>query len=133
MPIAFWREDYRTGNDLVDQQHLHLFDLVNGLHDAMLTGKGQSLLAQTLEELVQYTHEHFATEEALMLDRHYPGYAEHKEQHILLTAQVVDLAQKYKDGEVAIGIELSQFLTDWLIHHIKGEDLKLFRYFRGEG
>ncbi|MEY2979256.1 MAG: bacteriohemerythrin [Prochlorotrichaceae cyanobacterium] len=131
MPIAFWREDYRTGNELVDQQHLHLFDLVNALHDAMLAGEGKDLLAKTLDELAQYTHEHFSTEEALMLERHYPDYAEHKEQHVILAGQVVDLVHKYQSGEIAIGIELSQFLTDWLIHHIKGEDLKLFRYLRG--
>lgn len=130
MPIAYWREEYRTGNDRIDEQHQHLFNLVNTLHDAMLQGYGWDVLRGTLGELIQYTIEHFQMEEMLMELSKYPGLLEHRRKHNDLKQQVETLQHKLNSNQQFLTIEVSHFLTEWLIHHIKGEDQKMIRYFR---
>ncbi len=130
MKLAFWRPEYETGFKPVDEQHKHLFDIINRLHNAMSEGHGNDVLKETLDELIQYTVEHFSMEEKLMREYEYPGYEEHKGVHDQLTKQVKDIAQKFENGERFVTVELSHFLTKWLIHHIKGQDQKMIRFFR---
>jgi len=66
MPIAFWRDEYCTGDPIIDRQHQELFRIVNKLHDAMLEGHGSDVLGSTLDELTTYTNEHFDYEESRM-------------------------------------------------------------------
>jgi len=40
MPLV-WDDSLRTGVLLVDNQHQELFRQINGLHEAMLQGKGE--------------------------------------------------------------------------------------------
>ena len=130
MKIAFWRSEYETGFSPVDQQHQHLFEIINRLHEAMLTGHGRGVLEETLDEMIHYTIEHFATEEKLMLQTNYPFYAEHKEIHDQLTQEVKEIGEKVANHEHLVTVELSHFLTQWLIHHIRGQDLKMIRFYR---
>lgn len=130
MPIAYWRDEYRTGNAQVDEQHIMLFRIVNSLHDAMLRGEGRSVLRRTLDDLITYTLEHFAIEEKLMLEHHYPDYPEHKARHEELKAKVSVLLEKFDHENCFLTLEVSHFLTDWLIHHIKGSDQKMIKFFR---
>ena len=129
MPLAYWRDEYRTGNSLVDDQHQKLFQIVNRLHDAMLQGHGRDVLKKTLNNLTHYTLEHFKTEEQLMLTHAYPHYDEHKSRHEELKTKVLSLIANFEVSS-SLAIEVSHFLTEWLIHHIKGEDQKMIRYMR---
>lgn len=95
-----------------------------------MKGHGKELIQETLEEMVDYTVEHFATEEKLMVEQDYPNYPEHKNVHDRLTKQVKEMADKFANGDRFVTIELSHFLTQWLIHHIKGQDQKMIRFFR---
>ncbi len=130
MTIAYWHEEYCTGNPLVDQQHQNLFKIVNSLHDAMMQGKGKQRLKETLDELIKYTVEHFVTEEKLMLQYNYPYYRDHKRKHDELTAQVSNLAAEFDEGNLLLNAEVLHFLNEWLIHHIKGEDLAMINFIR---
>lgn len=130
LAFAHWNEEYTTGNQKVDEQHKHLFEIINKLHDAMKKGHGRDVLKKTLDELIKYTIQHFITEEMLMLSKHYPNYREHKQIHQDLTHKVKDLRAKFDEGHVNINIELLHFLNQWLAHHIKGEDFKMIQYFR---
>lgn len=130
MPIAYWREEYACGFTQIDEQHKMLFQVINTLHDAMLQGEGRQVLKKTLQELIEYTLEHFETEESLMLTHNYPEYDAHVKRHRELTTDVLQLAEKFEQNQAFLTVELSHFLTDWLIHHIKGEDRKMIKFFR---
>lgn len=130
MTIAYWHEEYCTGNPVVDEQHQNLFKIINTLHDAMMQGKGKNTLKQTLDELIRYTIEHFATEEKLMLQYNYPYYRDHKLKHDELTDKVSNLAEEFTEGNILLNAEVLHFLNEWLIHHIKGEDLAMINYLR---
>lgn len=128
MAIAVWDDSYRTGNITVDNQHQELFRMVNDLHAAIMAGKSKDVVSPTLSKLAKYTVDHFASEEALMQKVNYPGTAQHKQKHVELTTQVKELTEKYTSGKVVLTITLSNFLADWLRHHIKEHDFALVKY-----
>ncbi len=65
-----------------------------------------------------------------MLKYNYPDYEEHKKTHDELTGKVGDIAEKFANGDRFVTIELSHFLTQWLLHHIKGHDLPMIKFFQ---
>lgn len=128
MSIAKWDDSYRTGHNLVDAQHQELFRMVNDLHDAMVANKAREVLMPTLEKLAKYTMEHFRSEEGLMTKISYPAISEHRHKHAELTREVKDLMEKYRSGKAVLSITLSNFLANWLRHHIKEDDMALIKY-----
>lgn len=128
MSFAQWKKEYVTGNQKIDDQHQHLFDIINVLHQAMTEKHGQDVIKKTLNDLLQYTIEHFTTEEMIMLYHHYPNYKEHKERHTNLTNKLKELAIKFEHSTHSINLEVLHLLNEWLAHHIKGEDKKLMKF-----
>ena len=128
MTIIAWDEKYRTGYLDVDKQHQELFRMVNELHEAIVAGKGKELMIKTLDGLAKYVVTHFAVEEKLMIEKKYPGFAEHKAKHDKLKVDAVDMIEKYKSGKLALSITVSRFLGDWIQTHILVEDLKMIRF-----
>ena len=96
-PIAFWQQEYNTGNLQVDGQHQQLFEIVNALHDAVVTRKNVYTMQELLEALANHTTEHFQTEEALMMRVDYPDYDRHKQTHDCLLSKVDNLLLKFRD------------------------------------
>lgn len=132
-PIAFWQQEYSTGNSQVDGQHQQLFEIVNALHDAVVTRKDTYTMQVLLEALANHTIEHFQTEEALMMRVDYPDYDRHKQTHDGLLSKVDNLLLKFRDRNTeAVTTEITQFLTEWLSHHIKGEDKKMIQFFQNQ-
>ncbi|MGE4560064.1 MAG: bacteriohemerythrin, partial [Desulfobulbus sp.] len=120
--LITWNDSIRFGIDSIDRQHHHLVDLINKLHHAMRNRAGKKVLGSTLAELAQYTVEHFQSEEKMMAAAKYPQLEAHKREHEKLVAQVVDFQRRFESGSVTITLDLMNFLSDWLINHIKGVD-----------
>ena len=118
MALLDWNDSYSVRIRAFDEQHRHLFDLLNKLHDAMKSGKSNTVLGPVLQELVRYTTTHFESEEHLMQQHRYPMLSEHRRLHRELAAQVTDFEQKYQAGTVLLGLPLMEFLRSWLTHHI---------------
>ena len=130
MSIITWNDSYNTGHAEVDRQHQELFVMVNVLHQAIIDGKGKEVLGKTLDGLATYVVTHFKTEEGMMVQAKYPGYQVHKAVHDTLTKQAVEIIEGYTSGTSVLSITLSRFLSDWLQHHIDGEDKKMIAFIR---
>lgn len=131
--LAPWRPEYETGYILIDDQHRSLFHSINALHSAMLNGRAEQLLDRTLKSLRSYVTIHFETEQQFMLKYGYPGYLEHKEKHDLLRKEVAQFSQEeHQQNKSKLTINVSHFLTNWLIQHIKNEDQKMITFLRQE-
>ena len=128
-----WNESFINGVSEFDNQHKYLVELVNKLYKGMKLGHGNEDVGKTLDELVEYTGSHFACEEKLMVENQYPDCDSHIKTHRDLVARVVDFQKKFKSGEVTVSLDLLEFLKDWLIDHIKGEDRKYGPFFNGKG
>ena len=124
MPLIEWNNSFSVQNAEMDQQHQHLFGLLNKLHEAMGQGKSKETLPRVFEELVRYTQSHFAAEEALLQKYNYPGFVIHQRQHKDLITQVAELHKKFLAGDFSVSMQTRDFLKDWLAEHIKGSDQK---------
>jgi hemerythrin-like metal-binding protein len=130
--ILEWTPEYSVHVDEIDREHQYQFGLVNRLHDAMLAGRGTEILGTLLAELTKYTMYHFANEEKLMADLHYPKMTAHIEMHEGLRRRVREVETRFDRGEAAITIELMLFLEDWLRNHTMVVDRKLGTFVQAE-
>ena len=133
MPIIDWNNNYSVGVKEIDEQHQKWIGLINKLHDAMSRREGKAVLADILNEVVNYTKTHLAYEEALFEKYGYPEKETHKNIHNKLTQQVLNYQNDYNEGKSVITIEVMNFLKNWLIDHITNTDKKYTEFFNSKG
>lgn len=122
MSLMTWSDKYSVGVQSIDDQHAGLVETLNELHEAMMKGQANVVTGKLLIALVDYTREHFASEEMIMASAKYPGFAQHREKHRDLTRQVEEFVGRYQRGEIRINLQLLNFLSDWLSTHILKDD-----------
>ena len=123
MALFNWTAQYETGIFMVDTQHKKLVDAINTLHDAMKDGKGKEVAEKTINFLVDYTIQHFSSEEGLMKQKNYPDFTNHKLMHDKFIQEVKDIRTKYQAGKI-LPMQVSSILSEWLKNHILGTDKK---------
>lgn len=133
MALMDWNKELSVNVKEIDAQHKKLVDLINQLYDAMKEGKGAVASGKILSDLVKYTVEHFASEEKLMKQHGYPGYAEQRKAHEDLTRQVIDFKSQYDKGSISLTPKLMTFLRGWLSNHILITDKNYTVFFNGKG
>ncbi|MBT3013449.1 MAG: bacteriohemerythrin [Candidatus Thiodiazotropha sp. (ex Lucina aurantia)] len=127
-----WRDDWYLGIDEIDQQHLHLVELINQVADSVMTQNSESnndggamrLVLQLQEE----TRQHFRDEEAFMRNHEYPQVSSHHREHALLQAELSDLIREIEEGKRRLDIETLTSLKYWLIDHVIESDMDIARY-----
>jgi hemerythrin len=130
MAFIIWTDEISV-NDEIDAQHKKLFDIVNELHASVTAGAERSTLANIFNELIDYTINHFQTEERYFVDLSYPDAQVHKKEHDDLTEEVVKLQSQFVEGDLVISFELLDFLYDWLMKHTSESDIKFRRFLEG--
>ncbi|MFA6584197.1 MAG: bacteriohemerythrin [Elusimicrobiaceae bacterium] len=133
MALFNWDTSMSVGVNKFDEHHKKLVDMVNKLHDAMSSGKGNEVIGPILTELVRYTQYHFAEEEKLMTLHQYPDLAKHKAEHVALTKKALELMEQQKKGSIVVTVPVMFFLRDWLTTHIKGTDKKYGPFLNQKG
>jgi hemerythrin len=128
-----WKPEYSVHVTEIDTQHQKLIALMNDLYTAMQTGKGRQFVGEAVGKLAAYTKTHFATEEQLMLSSGYPGYAVHKKEHDEFVAKVGGFQAELQAGKIALTLEISTFLKDWLVRHILESDMNYTKHFNSKG
>ncbi len=128
-----WSDTYSVKIGLIDSQHKNLVNIINELHQAMITGHGKEQLGIILSTLIKYTQFHFKTEEGLMESHQYPEYSCHKTEHDQLTKTVLDFRDKFQRNELGLTTEVMGFLKDWLSKHILGSDKRYAPFLNAHG
>ncbi len=88
MQKMLWKESYKTGVDLIDQQHKQLFDTTENLIKAIREGSDYERKRECIQTIIflkNYIVKHFDDEEKFMASIGYPDIEEHKKIHIRLT------------------------------------------------
>ena len=117
MPIVTWKDEFRVGVALIDEDHKRLVDIINRMHDVLSSGCDGA--ARLCDELIEHTLVHFAHEEQWFDPLNYPRAAQHRRMHDKLKERIV----VYR-ADLERDPSLDKFVqfTDWLTHHIAGED-----------
>ena len=128
MEIFKWSPLFETGLADVDAQHQRLVELLNQLgRDA--DSATPAHIDQALQALAEYTVYHFGCEERIMADdRVAAEHADrHRETHQRFIRQVGEWLERRKSDESISLRQLLEFLANWLIFHILGDDQSLGR------
>lgn len=122
MALITWTEaDYGTKVVICDNEHKTLFDMLNALHELAAAGD-RTAVGNKLDEMINFVVKHFATEERLMQQKGYPGFAAHKAEHDKLVGTCAGLQKQFHAGEAEISQETTAFVKSWLDSHIPGFD-----------
>ncbi len=124
MKLFEWDEKFSVGMKDIDDQHKKLIDMINELSDAMSSGKSKAVMGDILKGLVQYGVVHFDTEEKYFKRYNYENSDEHIKQHEGFKQEATKLLEEYEAGSYKVSLETLIFLKDWVINHIKKQDLQ---------
>ncbi len=130
MPLFFWKKSYEINVPEIDMQHRRLVGLINELSDAMIVKQGHKSIQRVLTGLVDYIQVHFSTEEEAMQRINYPSLYEHRQEHLNLTSQVLDIEERYNFDNDLDSQEALNFLCDWLKTHIIVSDKDFGNFIR---
>ena len=127
--VVQWRGAMTTGSPILDNDHQILIGLLNNVEKAIDTQTLEGV-GSALEDVLQYTVDHFEREELIQAQIHYSDAKNHKKLHADLRNQILHLNEKFKSTtdqvqKKELATELHSFLNDWLVKHIMHEDIKI--------
>ncbi|MEH6650994.1 MAG: hemerythrin family protein [Motiliproteus sp.] len=93
MPII-WQEKMSINNKCIDDEHKYLFCLINSVEIALKLESGDKYITMLLDQLEEYTRDHFSHEEAIQIKIKYPYYPQHKQEHQQILDQISVLKTK---------------------------------------
>ena len=120
------KNEYYTGIAFVDEEHEELFRIANEayevLKDEFLPDKFDNIVG-IITRLKDYAIKHFADEEAYMQSIKYKRFLSHKIEHddFIQKLEAIDFDQMDHNQTETL-VELLEFLSDWLVHHILEKD-----------
>ncbi len=125
-----WNSAYKSGNDLIDDQHRALFSTANRLLGALLSGESAQKVDGLIETLLRDVAEHFKDEEAVFIRAGFPEALEHAAIHRQLVERATALVNRFHAGSLSVG-ELFQFLAiDLVARHLLEVDREFFPYLK---
>lgn len=133
MSFMTWNDSMSVGISEIDNQHKQLIAIINNLAEAMRARRSNEELGKILAELSRYTLNHFSLEERYFRQFGYPDAAAHIAQHKDFISKVSTFSADFASGKLAISIEVMNFLSDWLVKHIKGTDKQYGPFLKEKG
>ena len=125
MPKIEWNESLELNIPEIDEQHRRWVDIINELHDALMSHGGvHNLTDKVLNEMIDYGRFHFTFEEDYMKKIGYPEIAMHSSMHNAFMNDLLNKLQQERQGGLVLNTEIMKILTGWLVSHIKVEDRK---------
>lgn len=132
-----WDENFVTGIDEVDRQHMELVRIINRIGDELSNPAASPAgsLAGLIDELTRYAQFHFAAEEAMMASEGIDS--SHLQSQSREHAQFIDEINRLSCLTMTpdVSSQLLSFLIHWLAYHILGSDQSMARQLRliGQG
>ncbi|HEC91068.1 MAG TPA: hypothetical protein ENI55_05315, partial [Alphaproteobacteria bacterium] len=83
-----WKDEYCTGNPLVDREHRELVNLVNLLSAAAANEESETAFEDCFSALNRYVKQHFKDEEDLLDAVDSPHLERQRTQHALLAREL---------------------------------------------
>lgn len=127
-PCEFTSE-YLVGVELIDSEHKELFSIVDKANRLVKSNDDFSSydkILDILDQLKEYTKEHFADEEEYMEGIGYEGLEAQKRAHdaFIQKLENINLSEIDKNPQESLQ-QLLEFLLGWLVNHILYTDKKI--------
>lgn len=128
MSKIVWDESFSVYDEELDRQHRRLIEIYNKLYGSLISDNVDEMNAkklETLNQLLDYTVNHFELEEQFMESTNYPELAEHRKLHLELADKIRALHRDLKANKTVLSTSLMKLLRDWIVSHIGHEDKKI--------
>jgi hemerythrin len=127
-----WDSKYEIGHERIDFEHRIFLGLILEFQERAGRGDGKERLHRMLTEFNKYAEFHFLSEENIMIDCGYPGYAEHAEYHKSLLAKLRIFTVDYLGDRISAQA-VGEMLLDWFALHTTQDDKKIAEYLKTLG
>ena len=115
-----WKENkYSVGHAEMDEQLKVIFTIINDLvssEDKSVKGK-----LETLTKLIDYSNDHFSSEEAMLHDAGYSDRFNHVLKHDEYNKRLAYFFDHINEVDVN---EIYEFVIQWWSNHVLKEDMK---------
>ena len=114
----------------INEVHAEEVQIVNTLLEALESGADFETVSARLDAVLGHMAEHFAGEEALMIEHRFPMYRLHKGEHdkILQQARYAQTEWRNRKDPEVLREYFEEEIGDWLDQHIKAMDTPLAQF-----
>ena len=130
---SIWDEKYSVGIGVIDEQHKQFVFILDKLSAAIGEARTKEVLTQILNDLDGYVIYHFGTEEKYFKEFNYAGAQEHMVEHRKFVERLTDIKDKFAKDQLRLSLELTSFMSDWLVNHVADMDRKYIKCFNDHG
>ncbi|MDG5799612.1 bacteriohemerythrin [Marinilabiliaceae bacterium ANBcel2] len=127
-----WTPDLSVKNEQLDKEHQKWISILNDFYQGLMDGKPKEKLEELVVAMLDYTRYHFSNEEQFMTSINYPDIESHKEKHSYYISRIEEFYSKIKSEKLILSLEVTNFLKNWLINHIKGTDQQYAAFYENK-
>lgn len=125
-----WKQNDSLGVVVLDRQHQELFDTAQQLYDALTRADGVGVAEDIFSRLMDYSSHHFADEEVLMQQHHYPRLKSHQAEHRSFSYELMNFRKEFRAGNQSVVSSLLPYLQHWIKNHTQGADLHFAEFMK---
>lgn len=130
-----WSNLYSVKVEEIDKQHKDLIGTVNKIIECLNSypNQQQEQIESIFKEILNYTEEHFKTEEKYFSMFKYEGAKEHIEKHREFVEYIDNFKANFELNNTEKMVDLIYFLEQWLEDHLINMDHKYMKCFKANG
>ena len=132
----FPKVDMENMND-VHENDIKIINELNDLIENYISNESEELfskLDEKYEEWLNHTIEHFSGEEKMMIEKKFPPYAVHKQEHDNVLNAMKNVQKDLRKTKSAAGVKnfVQNGLVRWLVNHVQTMDTVTARFLSGK-
>ena len=127
-----WDLEYSVDVPEIDRQHKELMNLLNDAihHSSGNPMEERAYFNKRIEVSINFIIKHFEMEEQFLSKTKYEKYNEHKMEHKKILEEIQNKKEEIQSNELEVDLKnMTEYLKEWLINHIKEYDKKAKEYF----
>jgi hemerythrin len=128
-----WSTDLSVGISKIDEEHLKLIEILQGLEEAIRGSHDADLIEDSIVNLFNYAKVHFAAEEEMLRLHKYPEEKMHQLEHSKFIAKAFEFREKFDAKRPGLNLEVARFLSGWILSHIQITDQRYMKHLHKHG
>ncbi len=116
MHQIIWKDEYLTGVEEIDRQHMDFVKLINRLNIIQEYGDNLEYAMRLMDEVAKYVDYHFTCEQNIMYLTKYPDREEQEKEHKDLLESYRNLMNGIQNKEAVID-DVIKYLEAWFARH----------------
>lgn len=125
-----WDEGMSVGIPDIDEDHKRFIALIDGFNKSVAERMEINEIQKRMQDILDDAVQHFALEQGLFDQWHYPEAERHARVHAQLLQVLQDIKSSISSGYDAEWVEAGFGIKDALITHFQTEDMKYAEFYR---